>query len=95
MNSAQKIDLLHALDAKIEQLHSSVLQRHYEARYGWQNKFIAATQDYSFCVLMASNQCGKTRTGTEIDAYHLLGEYPDDWEGFEFDFPPMCWLLGY
>ena len=30
-----------------------------------------------------------------MDAYHLIGDYPDNWEGITFDFPPMCWLLGY
>jgi hypothetical protein len=44
---------------------------------------------------IVNHNCGKTRTGLVIDAYHLTGDYPDDWEGIEFDHPPMCWLLGY
>lgn len=36
-----------------------------------------------------------TYTGTTIDALHLLGDYPDDYKGHRFDFPPSCWGLGY
>ncbi len=44
---------------------------------------------------VVSHNCGKTRTGTAIDAFHLTGDYPEDWEGHKFDHAPMCWLLGY
>lgn len=44
---------------------------------------------------VVSHNCGKTRTGLTIDAYHLTGDYPDDWEGVKFDHAPLCWLLGY
>ncbi len=44
---------------------------------------------------IVNHNCGKTRTGLTIDSYHLRGDYPDDWEGLTFEFPPMCWLLGY
>ena len=44
---------------------------------------------------IVSHNCGKTRTGLVVDSYHLRGDYPDDWEGIEFDHPPLCWLLGY
>ncbi|MDX1320513.1 MAG: terminase family protein, partial [Oceanospirillum sp.] len=37
----------------------------------------------------------KTYTGTDIDAIHLLGDYPDDWPGHAFDFAPHCWGLGF
>jgi phage terminase large subunit-like protein len=46
-------------------------------------------------MLMAANQVGKTRTGTTIDAFHALGDYPDDWEGHKFDHAPMIWCLGF
>lgn len=46
-------------------------------------------------MLMAANRVGKTMTGTLVDAMHLTGEYPDDWEGHEFEKAPLCWLLGY
>ena len=63
--------------------------------YGWQSDFAAATKDYFECCLCAANQIGKTYTGTTIDAMHLLGDYPDDWPGHTFDFPPLVWGLGY
>jgi len=46
-------------------------------------------------MLMAANQVGKSQTGCSIDSYHLTGDYPEDWEGHKFDFPPLIWLLGY
>lgn len=44
---------------------------------------------------IVNHNCGKSRTGCVMDAYHLTGDYPEDWEGHKFKFPPMCWLLGY
>lgn len=80
-------------------LEHEALQRQaldqYATLYPWQSKFIAATAVNEVCMLMAANQVGKTRTGLTIDAMHLLGDYPPDWEGHAFDFAPMCWLLGY
>ena len=46
-------------------------------------------------MLIAANQVGKTRTGLTIDAMHLTGDYPDNWEGHKFKTAPMCWLLGF
>lgn len=70
-------------------------KRIYESFYDWQRRFNAATATYSACMLMAANQVGKSQTGCSIDSYHLTGDYPDDWEGHQFDFPPLIWLLGY
>jgi phage terminase large subunit-like protein len=44
---------------------------------------------------MAANQVGKTRTGTTMDAFHALGDYPEDWTGHKFEKAPTCWLLGF
>ena len=63
--------------------------------YPWQRRFVAATKDNIACLLMAGNQTGKSRTGLAIDAVHITGDYPTDWEGHKFKHPPMCWLLGY
>lgn len=67
----------------------------YYGFYDWQEDFTAATKDHFECCLCAANQIGKTYTGTTIDAMHLLGDYPEDWPGHKFDFPPLCWGLGY
>lgn len=63
--------------------------------YPWQNRFITATAEYRSATLMAANRVGKTYTGTVMDAVHLTGDYPDDWEGYRFTKAPLCWLLGY
>ena len=67
----------------------------YRSFYDWQKEFVAATKDHFECCLCAANQIGKTYLGTDIDAMHLLGEYPEDWPGHRFDFAPLCWGLGY
>ncbi len=95
MNRAQKIEYAQLLEEKIRRNKRNLLKRNYNAAYPWQRKFIAATKDNDACMLMASNQCGKSRTGVGIAAFHLNGEYPDDWEGHKFDFPPLIWMLGY
>lgn len=69
--------------------------RQYETFYDWQRDFIKQTATHHETCLCAANQIGKTYTGTTIDAFHLLGEYPDDWEGHKFNFAPMVWCLGY
>lgn len=71
------------------------LSLQFEKLYGWQRKFIGMTAANTATMLMAANQVGKTMTGLTIDAMHLTGDYPDDWEGHRFEHPPMCWLLGY
>lgn len=78
-----------------EQRRQYATQDQFGTLYPWQLNFIAHTAAYEVCMLMAANQVGKTRTGLTIDAFHLLGDYPDDWEGHRFSAAPMCWLLGY
>jgi phage terminase large subunit-like protein len=90
-----KIDAIAILQEKVNRLASRKFLTVYESFYGWQREFCAATRDYFECCLCAANQIGKTYTGTDIDAMHLLGDYPDDWPGHKFDFPPLCWALGY
>ena len=63
--------------------------------YDWQKEFCNSTSNHYESCLCAANQIGKTWTGTTVDAFHLLGEYPDDYEGHRFTFAPMCWGLGF
>lgn len=95
LNYKQKRELLELLEAKESIKKKTLYLSVYQSLYGWQNDFIAATKDYYECCLCAANQIGKTYLGTDIDAMHLLGEYPDEWEGHRFEFAPMCWGLGY
>lgn len=67
----------------------------YETLYDWQIEFINATKTNNAVCLCAANRIGKTYTGTFIDAVHLMGIYPDNWQGHKFEHPPLIWALGY
>ena len=92
---ADKVELAELLAERARRLKQRQFKIQFESLYEWQLKYIAKTAEFSACMLMAANRVGKTRTGLTIDAAHLLGDYPDDWEGHKFDFAPLCWLLGY
>ncbi|MEE8132140.1 MAG: terminase family protein, partial [Nitrososphaerales archaeon] len=95
MNKAQKLEYAQLLEEKIRRNKRNKGLITYNALYDWQHRFNAATSQYTACMLMAANQVGKSLTGCVIDSFHLTGDYPDDWEGYKYDAPPMCWLLGY
>ena len=101
MNQALQIELDHLLRVKEiyrdgrEWNRKNKLTLVNRSLYPWQHKFNSLTKTHHATLLMAANQVGKSRTGCTIDAYHLMGNYPDDWEGYTFDFPPLVWLLGY
>lgn len=87
--------MLEMMDALIEKNKAMRLSKLYAGMYDWQHRFNAATAKNTASLLMAANQVGKTMTGCTIDAFHLTGDYPEDWEGHIFDFPPLLWLLGF
>ena len=91
----QKIAAIQLLEEKIERKAKVKYKTMFSSFYDWQLEFVRSTYDNHECCLCAANQIGKTYTGTTIDAIHLLGEYPPDWEGHKFDFAPVCWALGY
>ena len=95
MSRADKIQAIQILEEKARRANESKYLSVYESFYPWQKDFIRATADHFECCLCAANQIGKTYMGTDIDAMHLLGDYPDDWEGHKFDFAPHLWGLGY
>ena len=90
-----KIDLINLLEEKKRRNKDRQIIRRFDMLYGWQKEFIESTATHFESCLCAANQIGKTFTGTYIDAVHLTGEYPDDWVGHKFDFPPIVWCLGY
>lgn len=45
-------------------------------------------------MLRAGNQIGKSEAGAVEMAYHLTGEYPDDWMGHRFTKPVEAWACG-
>ena len=63
--------------------------------YKFQADTIRFTKTKTAVLLCAANRIGKTYLGTYIDAVHLMGDYPDDWDGHKFEHAPTCWLLGY
>ena len=95
LSREEKIQAIMLLEEKAARGALTKYEKVYNSFYGWQRDFVKATATYHETCLCAANQIGKTYTGTDIDAIHLLGDYPDDWEGHSFAFPPMCWGLGY
>ena len=95
LTKQQKIELLRLLEEKARREELNQLKSQYTSLYDWQLKFIRSTADNRSCMLMAANRVGKTRTGLTIDAFHLTGDYPKDWEGHRFSHAPRIWLLGY
>jgi phage terminase large subunit-like protein len=89
------IALISVLQEQKRRFDANKLKRHYGSFYWWQRKFCENTANYFESCLCAANQIGKTRVGTTIDAYHLTGDYPEDYPGYKFEFAPMCWALGY
>ena len=63
--------------------------------YKFQADTVRFTKNKTAVLLCAANRIGKTYLGTYIDAVHLMGDYPDDWDGHTFEHAPTCWLLGY
>ena len=95
MNKQEKIEYAQLLEEQIRRNKLSQGERAYNNLYDWQCRFNTATKEHTACMLMAANQVGKSLTGCVIDAHHLVGDYPENWEGHKFKSPPMCWLLGY
>lgn len=95
LSELEEIEYLSLLEAELAEIRANLYLTTYTNFYGWQRDFGAATAEFHECCLMAANQIGKTVTGTELDALHLLGDYPEDYVGHKFDHPPICWGLGY
>ncbi|NRA79342.1 MAG: DNA packaging protein [Pseudoalteromonas sp.] len=95
MSRADKLDLLAVLSEKARRAEVYRYKTMFKGLYDWQEEFITLTKEFSAVCLCAANRIGKTYTGTYIDAIHLMGHYPDEWKGYEFDKPILAWLLGY
>lgn len=94
MLKSEKIEYIELLEERLRRKKERVVFAQWETLYQWQKQFVGATAKSRSCCLMAANRVGKTRTGLLIDAMHLLGEYPGDWNGHRFERPPLIWLLG-
>lgn len=92
---ADLLQLLALLEEKERRHHAYRYRTIFKTLYPWQHEFLASTASFSQVCLICANRVGKTYTGTIADAFHALGDYPDDWEGHKFDHPPLIWCLGY
>lgn len=95
LSRKQKLELITLMEEKQRRANNLLYLTIYQNLYDWQLDFIKATSEHFECCLCAANQIGKTYLGTDIDAFHLLGEYPENWQGHKFSFAPTCWGLGY
>lgn len=95
MTKEDKIKLLELTREKEERKKKRVALDTFNNLYDWQHRFNSATKKFRACMLMAANQVGKSLTGCVIDAFHLTGDYPENWSGHKFEKAPVCWLLGY
>ena len=91
----QKIEAIELLEEQLSRAKQRKSSNQWQSFYGWQQEFAQKTSIFHECCLCAANQIGKTYTGTLIDSLHLTGEYPEDYPGHRFSFPPVCWGLGY
>ena len=95
LTESEELELIALLEAEERFAKESRYITVFDTLYDWQREFIKSTADHSESCLCAANRIGKTYTGTYIDAVHLLGEYPDGWEGHKFNHAPLVWCLGY
>ena len=95
MARPDKLNLLAMLSEKARRKEVYRYKKMYPGLYGWQKEFIKLTKEFSAVCLCAANRIGKTYTGTYIDSIHLMGDYPNEWDGHKYDKPILAWLLGY
>ena len=82
-------------DAIVQELINRVAQRKlfdYEP-YPYQSEFHEAGNVFPERMLMAGNRVGKTHGACAEDAMHLIGEYPDWWEGKRFNYATRGWVV--
>lgn len=95
LSRQQKEELVALLEEKARRKHAYRYKEMYSGLYDWQKEFNSKTADHTAVCLCAANRIGKTYTGTYIDSIHLMGDYPEDWDGYRFDHGITAWLLGY
>ena len=70
------------------------LKKFFEQAHPWQKETIKLTKDHRIVGAIAGNRCGKTYTICGMIAAHLLGVYPEWWEGRKYDRPVEVYLAG-
>lgn len=85
-----------ALDVLISEVERGLRQDQlsdYRA-YEKQQRFHALGKTHRERLLRAGNQQGKSFAGGREMAFHLTGEYPEDWQGRRFARPILGWASG-
>lgn len=95
MNRDDMIEEIAILEEIEERQRDNIRFSTFDGLYPWQFEFIASSKDHHESCLVAANQIGKTWMGVLVDAFHLTGDYPDDWPGHRFDHAPTMWGLGF
>lgn len=62
--------------------------------YDFQKKFYSASKNYKRRFLCAANRIGKSFSEAAEFAWHLTGNYPEDYEGHRFEKPILAWAVG-
>ena len=58
-------------------------------------EFFSAGKDHRERLMLAANRVGKTESvGLYELCWHLMGEYPDWWDGYRFTRPITAWVAG-
>lgn len=57
--------------------------------------YFKAGAKYPIVVFQAANQIGKSTATLFETVCHLTGRYPPWWEGYRFNKPIKCWVVGY
>lgn len=89
---SHKIELAKALEERARRKKYNALALY--SPYQKQKDFHQNGIKYSERLLGAGNQTGKTYCGSREMAMHLTGQYPDWWDGIEFDKPIVAWVGG-
>ena len=74
--------------------YNTYLQTSLDRMYPWQRKAIKFTADHKVTGVICGNQMGKSEVCCAVLACHLLGIYPDWWEGKKFDRPVKIMAAG-
>lgn len=99
--TADKLEFIRLMDEVEKRKDFSGHLRYFpeDGPLGWRNyrrhvRFCNAGRDYIERLFMAGNRTGKTLTGAFEVACHATGQYPDWWEGHQFDHPVDIWVAG-
>jgi len=88
----RKDELLKALEEQARAKRENKLRSF--VPYPKQREFFALGATKRERLFSAGNQLGKSEAGAAEMAYHLTGNYPDDWAGRRFDYSVKAWAAG-